>query len=128
MLARESLSWENLQNQLDPEGIVDAIEQGEAVGILTAGELFLELDLSNGTSIVFPLLDTLDGETLGAAAVVESAAEYGEVTLYRCVPAEFLNSLRMQFLIASNDWFDDWFEHGGLRYFVKLPEDYPCVD
>ena len=124
LFARESLSWENLQNQLDPEGIVDAIEQGEAVGILTAGELFLKLDLSNGTSILFPLLDTLDGETLGAAAVVESAAEYGEVTLYRCVPAEFLNSLRMQFMIASNDWF----EHGGLHYFVKLPEDYPCVD
>ena len=124
LLERESLSWENLQNQLDPEGIVDAIEQGEAVGILTAGELFLKLDLSNGTSILFPLLDTLDGETLGAAAVVESAAEYGEVTLYRCVPAEFLNSLRMQFMIASNDWF----EHGGLHYFVKLPEDYPCVD
>ena len=124
LLDKAFLSWENLQNQLDPEGIVDAIEQGEAVGILTAGELFLELDLSNGTSILFPLLDTLDGETLGAAAVVESAAEYGEVTLYRCVPAEFLNSLRMQFMIASNDWF----EHGGLHYFVKLPEDYPCVD
>ena len=124
LLEKAFLSWEKLQNQMDPEGIVDAIEQGEAVGILTAGELFLELDLSNGTSILFPLLDTLDGETLGAAAVVESAAEYGEVTLYRCVPAEFLNSLRMQFMIVSNDWF----EHGGLHYFVKLPEDYPCVD
>ena len=80
---------------LDPrDAIVVAAKTGEQVGTLEAGEEFIELDLNNGTSILLPTTDAYDGETLAAAAMVESAYDYESNALRLCIPKSLADALR----------------------------------